>query len=52
MVFLSYSASLLCSIAAEYILEGFDNNLFASKLVYVLPNKEELIKEIEKIINE
>ncbi|HED37692.1 MAG TPA: DUF1016 domain-containing protein [Ignavibacteria bacterium] len=47
---------ILCAekdeIAAEYILEGFDNNLFASKFVYVLPNKEELIKEIEKIMNE
>lgn len=47
---------ILCTekdeVAAEYILEGFDNNLFASKFVYVLPNKEELIKEIEKIMNE
>lgn len=46
---------ILCAekdeIAAEYILEGFDNNLFASKFVYVLPNKEELINELEKIVN-
>jgi predicted nuclease of restriction endonuclease-like (RecB) superfamily len=37
-------------IAAEYILGGFENNVFASKYTYVLPNKEELIKELEQIV--
>lgn len=42
---------ILCAekdeIGAEYILGGFDNNLFASRFSYVLPDKEELIKELE-----
>lgn len=37
-------------IAAEYILGGFENNVFASKYTYVLPNKEELVKELEQIV--
>lgn len=45
---------ILCTekdeITAEYILGGFENNLFASKYTYILPNKEELIKELEEII--
>jgi len=47
---------ILCTekdeIAAEYILGGFENNVFASKYTYVLPQKEELIKELEDIIKE
>jgi len=47
---------ILCAekdeVAAEYILGGFDNNLFASKYTYVLPEKEELIKEVEALMNE
>lgn len=47
---------ILCAekdeVAAEYILGGFDNNVFASKYTYVLPKKEELIKEVENLINE
>lgn len=47
---------ILCAekdeIAAEYILGGFDNNLFASRFSYVLPDKEELIKELENALNE
>lgn len=46
---------ILCAekdeVAAEYILGGFDNNVFASKYTYVLPEKEELIKEVENLIN-
>lgn len=42
---------ILCAekdeIGAEYILGGFDNNLFASRFSYVLPDKAELIKELE-----
>jgi predicted nuclease of restriction endonuclease-like (RecB) superfamily len=45
---------ILCAekdeIAAEYILGGLENNVFASKFTYVLPNKEELIKELESAI--
>ena len=47
---------ILCAekdeVAAEYILGGFDNNVFASKYIYVLPQKEDLIKELEDIIKE
>lgn len=47
---------ILCAekdeVAAEYILGGFDNNVFASKYTYVLPQKEELIKELENVMNE
>ena len=34
-------------IGAEYILGGYENNVFASRFTYVLPNKDELIKELE-----
>lgn len=34
-------------IGAEYILEGYENNVFASRFIYVFPNKDELIKELE-----
>jgi predicted nuclease of restriction endonuclease-like (RecB) superfamily len=47
---------ILCAekdeIAAEYILGGLENNVFASKFTYVLPDKEELIKELESAIKE
>lgn len=47
---------ILCAekdeIAAEYILGGLENNVFASKFTYVLPDKEELIREIENVIRE
>ncbi len=39
-------------IAAEYILEGFDNHLFSSKFTYVLPNKEDLVIELENILSD
>lgn len=39
-------------IAAEYILGGYENNVFASRYTYVLPNKDELIKELEIAMNE
>lgn len=45
---------ILCAekdeVAAEYILGGLENNVFASKFTYVLPNKEELIRELENVI--
>lgn len=34
----------------EYALGGLSNNIFASTYTYYIPNKEELINEIEKII--
>lgn len=37
---------------AEYSLEGITNNLFASKYTYIIPDKEILINEVEKIIKE
>ena len=47
---------ILCAekdeIAAEYILGGMENNVFASKFTYVLPDKEELIRELENVIKE
>lgn len=46
---------ILCAekdeITAEYILGGFENNLFASKYVTILPNKEELIEEVGSVMN-
>jgi predicted nuclease of restriction endonuclease-like (RecB) superfamily len=45
---------ILCTdkdeITAEYILSGLENNVFASKFTYILPEKEKLIKEIENIL--
>lgn len=47
---------ILCAekdeIAAEYILEGFENNVFASKFTYILPDKNELIRELEIALKE
>ncbi len=37
-------------IAAEYILGGLTNSIFASQYTYVLPNEEQLIHQIEEII--
>jgi len=47
---------ILCAekdeVAAEYILEGLDNHLFSSKYTYVLPNKAELVKEVENALSD
>jgi len=47
---------ILCAekdeIAAEYILGGLENNVFASKFTYILPDQDELIKELENVIKE
>lgn len=37
-------------IVAEYALGGLENKIFASKYVYYIPNKEELIKQVEEVI--
>lgn len=46
---------ILCTdkdeITAEYILGGFENNVFASKYITILPDKEKLIEEVEYVLN-
>ncbi len=46
---------ILCTdkdaLTAEYALGGLSNNIFASKYVYYIPDKEQLIAEVEKVIN-
>ncbi|MDR3286761.1 MAG: PDDEXK nuclease domain-containing protein [Prevotellaceae bacterium] len=45
---------ILCAekdeIAAEYILSGFENNIFASKFVTVLPDKRQLEEQVKYVI--
>ena len=47
---------ILCTakdeIVAEYALGGLANQIFASKYVYYLPNKEELIGQVQKALSE
>lgn len=47
---------ILCAekdnIMMEIALGGLSNNIFASTYTYYIPNKEELISEVEKVINE
>lgn len=40
------------SIAAEYALGGLSNNIFASRYVSYIPNKEQLIAQIEAVLME
>lgn len=40
------------SVAAEYALGGLSNNIFASRYTYVIPNKEELIAQVEAVLKE
>lgn len=40
------------SVAAEYALGGLSNNIFASRYTYVIPNKEELIAQVQAVLNE
>lgn len=46
---------ILCTdkdaLTAEYALGGLSNNIFASKYTYYIPDKEELIEQVEKVIN-
>lgn len=48
--------SILCTdkdaLTAEYALGGLSNNIFASKYTYYIPDKEQLIAEVEKVINQ
>ena len=45
---------ILCAekdnIMLEYALGGLSNNIFASTYTYYIPNKEQLISEIEKVL--
>lgn len=40
------------NVMLEYALGGLSNNIFASTYTYYIPNKEELIKEVEKVLKE
>jgi len=46
---------ILCAekdkVMLEYALGGLSNNIFASTYTYYIPNKEQLINEIEKVLN-
>ena len=39
-------------VAMEYALGGLSNNVFASTYTYYIPDKEQLINEAEKVLNE
>ena len=47
---------ILCTgkkgVTMEYALGGLSNNIFASTYTYYIPNKDELINEIERILKE
>ncbi len=47
---------ILCTdkdaLAAEYALGGLSSNIFASKYTYYIPDKEQLIAEVEKVISQ
>jgi predicted nuclease of restriction endonuclease-like (RecB) superfamily len=47
---------ILCTdrdeVVAEYALGGLSNNIFTSKYTYYIPDKKQLIAEVEKVINE
>lgn len=35
----------------EYALGGLSNNIFAFNYTYYIPEKEQLISEVEKVLN-
>ena len=47
---------ILCAdkdeIVAEYALGGLENQIFASKYTYYIPNKEQLIKQVEDVLEQ
>jgi predicted nuclease of restriction endonuclease-like (RecB) superfamily len=47
---------ILCAdtsgIVAEYALGGLENQIFASKYVYYIPNKDELIRQVQDVIKD
>ena len=40
------------NIAIDYALGGLSNNVFSSTYTYYIPDKEQLINEVEKVLNE
>ena len=38
-------------VTMEYALGGLSNNIFTSSYTYYIPNKEQLINEVEKVLN-
>ena len=40
------------SVAAEYALGGLSNNIVASRYVSYIPNKEQLVAQVEAVLNE
>lgn len=46
---------LLCtdkdSITVEYALGGLSNNIFASRYMLYMPNKEQLIAQVEAVLD-
>lgn len=40
------------SVAAEYALGGLENKIFASRYVSYIPNKEQLVAQVEAVLNE
>lgn len=38
------------SITAEYALDGLENNIFASRYVLYMPNKDQLIAQVEAVL--
>ena len=46
---------ILCTskkgVTMEYALGGLSNNIFASTYTYYIPNRDELIHEVEKVLN-
>ncbi|MHB8096320.1 MAG: PDDEXK nuclease domain-containing protein [Erysipelotrichaceae bacterium] len=47
---------ILCAsnskIVAEYALGGLENQIFASKYIYYIPDKEDLVKQVQDVIND
>ena len=45
---------ILCTdkdrVAAEYALGGVSNQIFSSRYVLYMPNKEQLIKQVEEVL--
>ncbi len=46
---------ILCTdkdeLTVEYALGGLSSNIFASQYTYFIPNKEQLLQEVEKVLN-
>ncbi len=47
---------ILCAekdkVMLEYALGGLSNNIFASTYTYYIPDKEQLINEVKKVLND